>query len=85
MAGPAERSNSWSATTPAEHICRSSNSNELPETLNVEMAYVIRAFVRSLRLKVHCHYPIVNYYPRFAASTLRESIISIVKPGSIRP
>ncbi len=49
------------------------------------MAYVIRAFVRSSRLKVRCHYPIVNYCLLFAASTPRESIGSIVKPGSIHP
>ena len=85
MANPARRLNSWSATTPAASICRSSNSNESPEKLNVEMAYAIRTFARSSRLKVCCHYPIVNYCLLFAISALRKPIISIVKPGPIGP
>ena len=51
----------------------------------MERGHVTRAFMRSSRRKVHCHYPIVNYYPLFAASALRELIGSIVKPGSICP
>ena len=82
-ANPDGRSNSWSATTPAGSTCRSSNSNELREKLNV--ACVTRERLRSSRLKISCHYPIVNYYPLLAASTPRESIGSIVKPGSICP
>ena len=70
-------------TTLAGSICRSSNSNELRETLNV--ARVTRKPLRSSRLKVSCHYPIVNYYLFCAASAPRESIKSIVKLGSIRP
>jgi hypothetical protein len=49
------------------------------------VARVIRAFLRSARLKVRCHYPIVNYCLLFAASAPRESIRSIVKFGSIWP
>ena len=53
------------------------------ETLNG--ACVTRERLRSSRRKVSCHYPIVNYYLFRAASAPRESIKSIVKPGSIWP